>query len=246
MSTLLLRLAAPLQSWGTSSRFTRRTTDLAPSKSGIIGLLAAAQGRRRVDPITDLLDLRVGVRIDQAGQLERDFHTARTRDGDTAMPLSERFYLADAVFTVAVEGPAELTAALHDALLRPAFPLFLGRRSCPPAGKLVLGLLDDGLDDVLDATSWQASPRVQQRHREPTVTLDIVRDCPPEADDAKQFVDGVHRKVVRDQPISFDPRHRQYSWRTVAYTTTTIPNPRHQPTPGTGADPHDPMAELGA
>lgn len=38
MTALLLRLAGPLQSWGTSSRFTRRATDRAPSKSGVIGL----------------------------------------------------------------------------------------------------------------------------------------------------------------------------------------------------------------
>ena len=85
MSVLLLRLAGPLQSWGTSSRFVRRNTDRVPSKSGIIGLLAAAQGRRRIDPIEDPLHLRIGVRVDQPGHLERDFQTARTRDGASAM-----------------------------------------------------------------------------------------------------------------------------------------------------------------
>ena len=42
---LVLRLAGPLQSWGSSSRFTRRSTEAFPTKSGIVGLLAAAQGR---------------------------------------------------------------------------------------------------------------------------------------------------------------------------------------------------------
>ena len=87
MTVLLLRLAAPLQSWGTGSRFVRRNTDRMPSRSGVIGLLAAAHGRRRTDPIEDLLDLRIGVRIEQPGRLERDFQTARSRDGATAMPL---------------------------------------------------------------------------------------------------------------------------------------------------------------
>ena len=42
MSVLLLRLAGPMQAWGTQSRFTVRDTGLEPSKSGVIGLLCAA------------------------------------------------------------------------------------------------------------------------------------------------------------------------------------------------------------
>ena len=42
MSTLLLRLAGPMQSWGTDSKFDIRRTGREPSKSGVIGLVAAA------------------------------------------------------------------------------------------------------------------------------------------------------------------------------------------------------------
>jgi len=41
---LPLLLDGPLQSWGFASRFQRRTTGLYPTKSGVIGLLAAAMG----------------------------------------------------------------------------------------------------------------------------------------------------------------------------------------------------------
>lgn len=41
---LALLLDAPLQSWGSSSRFQRRTTGLHPTKSGIIGMICAAMG----------------------------------------------------------------------------------------------------------------------------------------------------------------------------------------------------------
>ena len=41
MATLLLRLAAPLQSWGSSSKFEIRTTEKMPTKSGVVGMLAA-------------------------------------------------------------------------------------------------------------------------------------------------------------------------------------------------------------
>jgi len=234
VTSLLLRLGAPLQSWGTSSRFVRRNTDRAPSKSGVIGLLAAAQGRRRTDPLEDLLDLRIGVRVEQPGTLERDFQTARTRDGSTSMPLSYRFYLADAVFLVAIHGETTLLEGFQEALLHPVFPLYLGRRSCPPAGKLVHGLRDGDTDTVLGTEPWLASPWVQKKYRSAQVVLDTVTDCP----------DGEPgSELVRDEPLSFDPRERRYGWRSVRHSRVTIPNPAHRPAPTASVpDPHDPMA----
>ena len=42
MAVLLLRLAAPLQSWGNDdSKFETRKTWREPSKSGVIGMIAA-------------------------------------------------------------------------------------------------------------------------------------------------------------------------------------------------------------
>ena len=79
MAVLLLKLEGPLQSWGSNSRFTKRKTQHEPTKSGVIGLLAAALGRRRGDPIDDLTTLRFGVRIDQPGSYEQDFQTEHTR-----------------------------------------------------------------------------------------------------------------------------------------------------------------------
>ena len=65
MSTLLLRLAASMQAWGSDFRFEVRRTGREPTKSGVIGLLAAALGRSRADSIDDLCQLRFGVRVDQ-------------------------------------------------------------------------------------------------------------------------------------------------------------------------------------
>ena len=50
-SSLLLLLKGPMQSWGDESRYQTRATATTPTKSGIIGLIAAAQGRRRTDPV---------------------------------------------------------------------------------------------------------------------------------------------------------------------------------------------------
>ena len=76
--TLLLRLAGPMQSWGTQSRFSMRDTGLEPSKSGVIGLLCAALGRPREDTaiVRRLTALTMGVRVDREGVMKKDFHTA--------------------------------------------------------------------------------------------------------------------------------------------------------------------------
>ncbi|MDX2643444.1 type I-E CRISPR-associated protein Cas5/CasD, partial [Streptomyces sp. PA03-1a] len=128
MSVLTLQLAGPLQSWGAAARFARRTTENAPTKSGVIGLLAAAVGLDRDDDtgLAELAQLRFGVRIDQPGTRLRDFHTAHHFDTGEAMPLSERYYLADAVFVAAVEGPAPLIARVHSALRAPRYLPYLG------------------------------------------------------------------------------------------------------------------------
>lgn len=66
-AVLLARLAAPLQSWGIGSRFDRRDTQLHPTKSGYIGMIAAALGLDRTDDISHLTQLRFGVREDRPG-----------------------------------------------------------------------------------------------------------------------------------------------------------------------------------
>src|SRR5579864_5026868 len=85
MTTLLLRLAGPMQSWGTQSRFTVRDTGREPSKSGVIGLVCAALGRRRDAPLDDLVQLTMGTRVDRDGIVKVDYHTAggAHRHGET-------------------------------------------------------------------------------------------------------------------------------------------------------------------
>lgn len=230
MTALLLRLAAPLQSWGTSSRFARRGTDRTPSKSGIVGLLAAAQGRRRTDPLEELLGLRVAVRTEQAGTVDRDFQTAMRPGERTSFSLSTRHYLADAVFLVAVQGDDNLLEGLQAALRQPQFPLFLGRRSCPPVGRVEHGLRPGDGVEVLSAEPWHAAVWFQRACQESAVLLDVVADCPPGTPGAE---------LVRDEPVTFDPRHRQWEWRSVL---------RHDPVrvanPMFAGDRHDPMAVL--
>ncbi|AKZ59524.1 hypothetical protein SAM23877_6479 [Streptomyces ambofaciens ATCC 23877] len=233
---LVLRLAGPLQSWGASSRFTRRTTESAPTKSGIVGLLAAAAGIERGDDtrLAPLAALRFGVRIDQPGTRIRDFHTARHGVTGASMPLSERFYLADAVFVAAVEGDQRLIAGLHDALRSPVYAPFLGRRSCPPAEPVDLGRYEETtLEDALTSVPWQASAWYRRRHRSPQ-TLTVLRETT-----ATESTDAAD--VLRDQPVSFDAAHRRHALRTVVTTAVPTPLPAGDGSPhGT----HDPFAAL--
>ena len=162
MPTLLLRLDAPMQSWGTDSISRIRTTQLEPSKSGIIGLLCAAMGRGRDVCLDDLASLRLGVRVDRPGVRRADFHTAKDALSASGKVLkdaktSERYYLEQACFLVGLEGKShEFLEKLDSALQSPVWPLYLGRRAFPPASPVSLsrdkhrkGVVDKSLEDAL-------------------------------------------------------------------------------------------------
>lgn len=157
MATLLLALDGPLQSWGVSSRFVRRTTEKSPSKSGVLGLLAAAQGRTREESVADLLELSFGVRTDQVGSELRDFQTEINWRTHSSSPLTNRYYLQDYKFLAGVEGALPLLQDLDAALRSPAFPLYLGRRSCPPASPISKGIVDKGLIAAMHEAKWLAA-----------------------------------------------------------------------------------------
>ncbi|MCK9520836.1 MAG: type I-E CRISPR-associated protein Cas5/CasD [Dehalococcoidia bacterium] len=146
MSTLLLRLAGPMQSWGSGDRFGVRFTDREPSKSGVIGLVCAALGRPRSEPVDDLAALRMGVRVEREGRLMRDYHTTggTHRKGDayliatpagkrtTGTILSTRYFLADADFLVGLEGEDALLEEIEAKLRAPKWQLSLGRKAFVP------------------------------------------------------------------------------------------------------------------
>ena len=81
MSTLVFRLSAPMQAWGTEPRFDKWVrTGMEPSKSGVIGLVAAAMGIDRSDDeaLHSLTErIRYGVRVDREGKIGTDYHAVR-------------------------------------------------------------------------------------------------------------------------------------------------------------------------
>jgi CRISPR system Cascade subunit CasD len=185
---LVLRLAGLLQSFGERGVFHYRDTCAFPTRSSLIGMFAAAQGRPRehaFDPYPHLKtagdttapchrDLTLTIRIDQPGTLYRDFHTVGgghprdqsllTGDGTRRKPaastlVSHRDYLTGAVFTLAVTGPAALISHIAETLERPRFGLFLGRRACLPDEPLVLTA--DRADPVNELLTRTPVPRTR-------------------------------------------------------------------------------------
>lgn len=250
-SVLLLRFAGPLQSWGVGSHFNVRETGSEPTKSGVIGFLASALGRDRGADIGDLVGLSIGVRTDVAGTLLRDFHTVSDYRDDVTLPsasvnkkgkqkpsgkkthITKRYYLQDAVFVVAVSGEGSLVRELEAALRQPAYPLFLGRRSCPVTFPLILETAAKNIADALRDEEWQASPaqrkRLYPRKKRPeTIELAITVD------------DGHGMFQALDVPSSFDPRKRSFAARAIARGHVSIPTGWTSEIIG-----HDPLELLG-
>lgn len=147
-----------MASWGEVAVGELRPTDLHPTRSALLGLLAAALGLRRTER-DDLAALATGVRfavrVDSAGVPLIDYHTTQVAPAERKRPiltradqvrgrrdvlqtiLSRRDYRCDAFYTIAArlsgESPRWTLAALQEALDEPVFPLYLGRKSCPLA-----------------------------------------------------------------------------------------------------------------
>lgn len=226
MSTLLMRLAAPLQSWGSDAKFERRGTERVPTKSGVIGMIASALGRRRHEGVEDLLRLRFGVRVDRDGTLLRDFHTARR---DKVAYVTYRYYLSDAVFLVGLEGTEEELAMIDQALLRPAYPLFLGRRSCPPEGRVSLGIRS-------------GKPLLDALQEEPLLTADKAASHVRLVYDAGSEESFAYTQ--RDLPLSYASEHRKYGFRRVSEKTLANEATEKRLSAESATD-HDPFTELG-
>ena len=185
MQYLVFQLLAPLASWGEVAVGEYRGSHDYPGESALLGVLGAALGVRRDDEaaqaaLRDAYGFALGVL--STGSLLRDYHTAQvpgrtalkgrphaTRRDELAMPkrelntiLSTRDYRQNAACLVAVQCKAGGTPpyaldALAEALCKPHFVLYLGRKSCPPAAPLA--------PQVLDAASAQEALEAYRQAR---------------------------------------------------------------------------------
>jgi CRISPR system Cascade subunit CasD len=244
-SFLALRLEGPLQSWGERARWSVRDTGSEPTKSGVVGLLAACLGwgPDQDEAIAALAQaLLLGVRVDRPGRALIDFHTvgggrpptgvmsagdrrgvkqtAKTHEPETV--VSRRTYLADASFLAVVQGQADLLERLAAALDDPAWPPFLGRKSCPPSVPLRPVRLDaSDLEDAL--TRLPLQPRPGER---PPGRLRAVIEVPR---GVTAHQPGLH-SLRQDVPLSLVYRH--FGTRTVRETfldARELPQPSPSP-----------------
>ena len=123
---LVMRLKGPSQSWGSTRRDAWRRSNPTPTKSGVIGLLAAALGRERGADLSDLAHLAMLTRIDAAGTMGVDFQMFHA--GDQAQ-MSHRENLEDAAFVVGLIGSSELVHQCAEALRHPVYVPYLGRKA---------------------------------------------------------------------------------------------------------------------
>lgn len=269
MTSLVLRAAGPFQAWGVRGAFGHRDTLPHPSKAGIVGLLAAALGRDRTDPIDDLASVTVHVRLDRPGIPLTDFRTVgggthhltprdqlvvseterrslakaaekhgtsrhvhrsfawavgrsteRTPAGvlvsgtrmKNNMPtpvVTRRDLLADAAFLVTVTHPdTNLISGLADALNAPRRLLWLGRKSCPPAHPLFLGVAHEPADTIIE--TWPSQNPAHTTATQVEAVIEVPHGTPG-------------ARTVTDQPVSFDPTHRSHTVRHVISRHLTIP-----------------------
>ena len=146
MKTILLKLSGPMQAWGTDSHFETRHTDNRPSKSGIIGLIAASLGYKREqdNEIRGLNELDFALRVDQIGTSLRDYHTVHKYKSNGAPDrtyVTNRHYIQDAVFVVGISHHDDvLIEKIAESIQKPYFQPFMGRRSLPLPADFYLGV----------------------------------------------------------------------------------------------------------
>jgi len=201
MKYCLFQLYAPLVSWGEIAVGGERKSSLQPSKSSVIGIIAAALGIRRGDEEKQAQlanSLGFGVRLDNPGTLLNDFHTIQvpkaeknvsyfTRkeeleasDEKIGTILSRREYRNDAFAVICVWQKTETFAleTIVNALKKPVYHLYCGRKSCPPALPLNPMVVK--------------SNTLREAFQSFSVELPI-----PVSDDAKGWVKNSHREYTK-------------------------------------------------
>lgn len=169
---LLLRLEAPLQSYGERAKWDFRDSAYFPTKSGVIGIIACAMGLKRgADEIRELsAGLKIHIRADRPGRMTIDYntvtgiiHTAegktRGNKGEESTIISSRQYLEDASFLVAVCGKEEMLLRCKDALQNPVWPYYLGRKCCVPTRPVFEALTQEYGSAAELFAKWPAAER---------------------------------------------------------------------------------------
>ena len=183
----------------------------------MLGLLAACLGYRRdeEEKIRELSTLKFAVRIDQQGDLLKDYHIAITDKEIVEKPqtyVTNRYYLEDALFVVALSGMDELVDTLIKAIKSPYFQPFMGRRSLPVPVDFFLGVSAEDILDSLRNLPWQAASWYKKKKGKQGIGEKIPLEV--YADEEIVEEEKITRsKLRRDISISFSQKGRQFAFR---------------------------------
>lgn len=219
---LVFRCYGPMTSWGDIAVGEHRRSFAHPSKSAILGLVAAALGiRRNEERRLRSLHASFGFALcmESEGLLLRDYHTIQTPSASTGAHrtrrdelsvdpaklntlLSTREYRCDSVALVALwesNEPAHSLEEIGSALRHPCFTLYFGRKSCPPALPLHPLMIParDGVQDAffLYLEKESVLPDILTR-TERTLRICSDTDADPVRDKEQ------HRAIRRDVPAN--------------------------------------------
>lgn len=207
-----------MQSWGTSSHFETRNTDYYPSKSAVIGVIAASFGysRDEDEKIRKLNELDFAVRVDQVGLLKKDYHIASKYKNDGSFErnyVTNRYYLEDAIFVVAISSKDEdWIKEIYAAIKNPYFQPFMGRRSCPVQPDFIIDVVEMGAIEALENLEWQASDWYKKRNQNYVADIYADKDLLPEGG----------YTMRNDRVISFSQKERKFGPRFEARTVKTM------------------------
>lgn len=216
MRVLTIRLSSPLQSYGKEAAFDRRNSNYYPTKSAIVGLIAAALGYGRKDNrIHELNKLNYAVRIEQHGERTTDFQIVEWKKGKRK--LTYREYMQDAVYLIAIGSSNEDEInKIEYALKHPKYALFLGRRSNPIGGVLMISSYKNTTPiSVLRKAPWQASEWYKKK---------IGRYYDTQIISDYDFRENKKNFFIKDIVESFDQKQREYSFRKVALESIKLEN----------------------
>lgn len=209
MKTILLKLKGPMQSWGTSSHFETRNTDYYPSKSAVIGIIAASFGYRRdqEQKIKELNELDFALRVDQPGTLLRDYHIAQKykKTGEFERTyVTNRYYMEDAVFVAAIShANDQQVEEIYEALQHPYFSPFMGRRSCPVPLDFIIKITEEDAITALEKLEWQAAEWYKKKYAD--YRAEIYAD--------KALLPQGIATMRKDYVISFSQKERKFGPR---------------------------------
>lgn len=204
-STLLLEFNGPLQAYYCGHALKYRPTQSVPTKSAVAGLVGAAKGYKReemnlnsdFDYLSKFNSCKMGVREDKPGTLLVDYQTVDIGKDDPV--ITERQYLENAKFVVGLENEdKEYLEDIMNALVSPAFAPALGRRNCVACTPIVINLVDQPLEEAL-----KSCPLLENASKKGVYRM--VLETEP---------NGI-KGIVKDVPISFDPKQRLYGYRAV-------------------------------